>query len=229
MRLDKYLCKSTLLSRDEAIVKIRAGSVTINGSVVTDGSAQIHKNNTAKLDGKTLCPRDFRYIVLHKPLNTVCSNRDEAYPSVFNYLTINNTHELHIVGRLDADTTGLVLITDDGHWSFNITRPEKKVVKTYRVGLKRPINDDVTAKFAEGVMLQGEHKATLPASLVAISPTEVLLTITEGRFHQIKRMFATVGNRVISLHRQQIGTISLDVDIGKWRYLTESEINSLTN
>lgn len=229
MRLDKYLCKSTQLSKEKATLLIHAGAVTINGSVATCESQQAHINNDVRLHGRTLTTRAFRYILLNKPANTICSNHDEAYPSIFNYLSIENTSELHIAGRLDADTTGLVLITDDGHWSFNITRPEKQCKKIYRVGLSKAITSDVAAKFTAGITLQDEQKPTLPASLEIVSPTEALLTITEGRFHQVKRMFAAVGNRVVSLHRERIGTVQLDVDIGQWRHLTPLEINALKN
>ena len=148
--------------------------------------------------------------------------------SLFNYLNVDNVSELHIAGRLDADTTGMVLITDDGRWSFNITTPTKECRKVYRVGLSRPISDDVKAKFIEGIQLQGEQQLTRPAVLEIISSKEVLLTITEGKFHQVKRMFSAVGNRVVSLHREAIGKVNLDVDVGQWRYLTDVEIQSFT-
>ena len=166
---------------------------------------------------------------MHKPADTICSNIDEAYPSLFNHIDVEKVSELHIAGRLDADTTGLVLVTDDGRWSFNIITPTKQCEKVYRVGLSHPIVDDVALKFENGVKLQGEQQLTLPARLEVINPKEVLLTITEGKFHQVKRMFAAVGNRVVSLHREKIGKICLDVDVGQWRYLTADEVQSFTN
>ena len=162
---------------------------------------------------------------MHKPLNTVCSNVDEVYPCIFNYIDIDKASDLHIAGRLDADTTGLILITDDGRWSFNIISPNRQCKKVYRVGLRDVISDDVYLKFKNGVQLQGENKLTLPAKLNIVNPKEVLLTITEGRHHQVKRMFAAVGNRVVSLHREKIGKISLDIKVGQWRYLTIDEVN----
>jgi 16S rRNA pseudouridine516 synthase len=163
---------------------------------------------------------------MHKPAGTICSNIDEAYPSLYNYLEVDKVSELHIAGRLDADTTGLVLITDDGRWSFNITAPTKQCRKVYRVSLSKDIADDVASKFGQGIALQGEQGLTHPATLEVISPKEVLLTLTEGKFHQVKRMFAAVGNRVVSLHRQQIGDIVLDVELKQWRYLTQDEVQS---
>lgn len=226
MRLDKFVCKSTELSKSEAIESIHLGKVSVNESIITNEASQVHENNTVLLDGIKLTARAFRYIVMHKPAGTICSNVDEVYPSLFNYLNIENISELHIAGRLDADTTGMVLITDDGRWSFNITTPNKECCKVYRVGLSRAINADSTAQFEQGIALQGESQLTRPAKLNIISSKEVLLTITEGKFHQVKRMFAAVGNRVNTLHREAIGDVTLDLDVGQWRYLTEREVQS---
>lgn len=230
MRLDKFLCKSTELTKEEAIQRIHAGEVLVNGDVAQNETMQVHENNTISLNGVRLKARDFRYILLNKPADTVCSNIDEVYPSLFHYLEVEKISELHIAGRLDADTTGLVLITDDGRWSFTITSPRKACRKVYRVGLSRALTTDkaneIAEKFAKGLQLQGEDTLTLPAELEIISPKEVLLTITEGRFHQVKRMFAAVGNRVVSLHREQIGAVRLDVDVGQWRYLSKDEVFS---
>ncbi len=227
MRLDKFVCKSTELAKQEVIPLIKSGAVMVNGVVVVNEATQVHENNRVLLHGQQLKPRAFRYMLVHKPPNTVCSNIDEIYPSLFNYLDVEKVSELHVVGRLDVDTTGLVLVTDDGRWSFNIIRPDKQCKKVYRVGLSRPVAEDVADKFTTGLKLQGESELTLPAELEIISPYQVLLTLTEGRFHQVKRMFAAVGNRVVSLHREKIGNITLDVAIGQWRYLTADEVNSV--
>ncbi|WP_102551955.1 pseudouridine synthase [Vibrio splendidus] len=229
MRLDKYLCKSTELTKLEAIERIQNGAVIVNSETVTDESTQVHESNDIQLNGTALKLREFRYILMHKPAGTICSNIDEVYPSLFNYLDLDKASELHIAGRLDADTTGLVLITDDGRWSFNITLPTKSCKKVYRVTLSRDIKDDVADKFKAGVQLQGEKAPTRPAELEVLSPKEVLLTITEGKFHQVKRMFAAVGNRVVGLHREQIGEVSLDVEEGQWRYLTNDEVASFSS
>jgi len=226
MRLDKLVCKSTELNKTDAVELIQKGEVTVNGKVVVDERAQVHENNQVLLNGAQLTPRAFRYLLMHKPANTICSNKDEVYPSLFNSIEIEKVTELHIAGRLDADTTGLVLITDDGRWSFNIITPSKKCEKVYRVGLSRPIAPDVADKFKAGVKLQGETQLTSPAKLEVLSEKEVYLTITEGKFHQVKRMFAAVGNRVVRLHREKIGKLSLDVELGQWRYLTNEEVQS---
>ena len=233
MRLDKFVCKSTELTRKEAIQYIHSGEVCVNGEVVTSEATQVHENNTVLLKGDRLKARDFRYILMNKPAGTVCSNIDEVYPSVFNYLDVDKASELHIAGRLDADTTGLVLITDDGRWSFNITLPSNDCCKVYRVQLSQAIpaerSGELVTQFKQGLQLQGEQGLTRPAKLDIITPKEVLLTITEGKFHQVKRMFSAVGNRVVGLHREQIGEVYLDLDVGKWRYLSKSEVESFNN
>lgn len=239
MRLDKFICKSSELTKDEAILNIHEGNVAVNGKAVYEESVQVHENNTITLLGQNLTPRPFRYLLMHKPAGTICSNVDGDYPSVLTLLKIEKSSELHIAGRLDVDTTGLVLITDDGRWTYNITRPDKHCHKVYRVGLSYGIPDDkvegLTAHFQEGIQLQGEKQPTLPAKLEVLTSSDtpkkqgskdVLLTIHEGKYHQVKRMFAAVGNRVLTLHRQAIGDINLDIDVGQWRYLTETEINA---
>ncbi|MFT6735176.1 MAG: 16S rRNA pseudouridine516 synthase [Polaribacter sp.] len=226
MRLDKFVCKSTELTRVEATQRINIGEVSVNDNIVTNEATQVHENNRIMFNGVRLKTRDFRYILMHKPAGTICSNVDEIYPSLFNYLNVDKTTELHIVGRLDVGTTGMVLITDDGRWSFNITVPTNRCRKVYRVGLSKDIAGEIAFKFKKGVKLQGEQQLTSPAILEVIGPKELLLTITEGKFHQVKRMFAAVGNRVVSLHREKIGRICLDVEVGQWRYLTNNEVKS---
>jgi 16S rRNA pseudouridine516 synthase len=179
--------------------------------------------------------------MLHKVADSICSNVDEIYPSVLNFIDVDKAFDLHIAGRLDADTTGLVLITDDGRWSHNVISPKKECKKTYRVWLRDTISKDKSAElieqFKQGLQLQGESTLTRPAALVLVmddtisvdesnnATNEVLLTITEGKYHQVKRMFAAVGNRVVGLHREQIGDIELaDLAPGEWRELTTEEV-----
>ena len=233
MRLDKFICKSTDLNKHDAVMCIHDGSVLVNGASVLDESVQVHENNTITLNGQPLMARPFRYLMVHKRSQTICSNVDEAYPSLFNGLEIERTSELHVAGRLDADTTGLVLVTDDGRWSFDIIRPQKHCEKTYIVGLSQPISQEkvntLVEQFSNGLQLQGEEKLTRPAMLEILSPTESRLTITEGKFHQVKRMFAAVGYRVVKLHREKIGQVVLDIEEGTWRYLTEREVLSFNH
>jgi 16S rRNA pseudouridine516 synthase len=226
MRIDKFICKSTELTRNEAKKVLKSGDVKVNGEVVKNAATQVHENNTVDIDGQILTPRTSRYIMVHKPLDTICSNIDEVYPSILNYVEVDKAFDLHIAGRLDADTTGLVIVTDDGRWSHNIISPNKECPKTYRVWLRNPIDESAIEKFKVGVQLQGEDGLTKPGMLEIIEEQEVLLTITEGKYHQVKRMFAAIGNKVVGLHRESIGIVELaDLPLGEWRYLTESEVN----
>jgi len=226
MRIDKFICKSTELTRTEAKKVLKSGDVRVNGEVIKNAATQVHENNTIDIDGQILTARTSRYIMVHKPLDTICSNIDEVYPSILNYVEVDKAFDLHIAGRLDADTTGLVLVTDDGRWSHNIISPNKECAKTYRVWLRNPIEESAIERFKEGVQLQGETGLTKPGILNIIKVQEVLLTITEGKYHQVKRMFAAIGNKVVGLHRESIGCVELgDLPLGEWRYLTEGEVN----
>lgn len=229
MRLDKFICKSTELTRNEAKKLLKSGDVRVNGEVAKNAAMQVHENNSITVDGQELTARTSRYFMLHKMVDSICSNVDEVYPSVLNFIEVDKAFDLHIAGRLDADTTGLVLITDDGRWSHNVISPKKECQKTYRVWLRNAICDDNAAelieKFKQGLQLQGESSLTRPAILELVTDNEVLLTITEGKYHQVKRMFAAVGNRVVGLHREQIGGIELgDLAAGEWRSLTNEEV-----
>lgn len=225
MRIDKFICNSTQLSRSEASAFLQAQKVCVDGKVFTNGATQVYDDNEVTLNGDRLIPRPSRYIMVHKPRNTLCSNVDEAYPSLFHHVGVEKAFDLHVAGRLDADTTGLVLVTDDGRWSHNIIMPNKQCKKVYRVTLRDPITDEVALQFKQGVLLRGQEKLTLPAALEIVSSHEVLLTITEGRFHQVKRMFRAVGNRVHALHRESIGDIQLDIEVAQWRHLTAEEVD----
>ena len=227
MRLDKFVCKSTELTRTEAKKLLKMGKVTVNDVVVKDPATQVHENNDISIEGQTLTARSSRYIILHKPLDTICSNVDEIYPSLLHLIDVDRAFDMHIAGRLDADTTGLVLVTDDGRWSHNIISPKKQCEKVYRVWLRSPLKDDTGEKFTYGVQLQGEDDLTRPAKLEQVAEREVLLTITEGKYHQVKRMFAAVGNKVVGLHREQIGPVKLaDLPLAQWRYLTQEEVSA---
>ena len=228
MRLDKYICKSTKLSTAQAVELIQTGNATINDETCLFEARQVHEGDTVELHNKVLTLRAFRYLMMHKPAGYICSNKDERHPSLFNILDIDNINVLHIVGRLDMDTTGLVLITDDGRWSYNITHPGQDCSKLYRVGLSKPIAQAVIQTFKHGVMLQGAKALTLPAELTIMEEKDVRLSITQGINHQVKRMFKAVGNRVNTLHREKIGCVSLDIEEGQWRYLTEQEVLSFS-
>lgn len=229
MRLDKFICDCTGLTRTQAGKSIRQGLVSINSELVKQAARQVSVTDQVELDGEPLQLIGPRYIMLHKPAGYVCANDDPEHPIVFTLLDEPLVERLHTVGRLDLDTTGLLLLTDDGQWSHRLTSPKHHVAKTYRVWTADPIPADAIAQFAAGVMLRGEKEPTKPAQLERVATHEALLTIHEGRYHQVKRMFAAIGNKVERLHRERIGALQLPADLaeGEYRFLNEQEILEL--
>lgn len=231
MRLDKYICDCTGLTRSQAGKVIRQKLVSINGEIVKQAARQVSSDDKVVLDGQPLAIIGMRYIMLHKPAGFLCANDDPDHPIVFSLLDEPLVERLHTVGRLDLDTTGLLLLTDDGKWSHRISSPKHHIAKTYRVWTADPISPDAASQFAEGVMLRGEKDPTLPAELEIIGECEALLTIHEGRYHQVKRMFAAIGNKVEQLHREKIGGLQLPADLaeGEYRELTAAELELLVS
>ncbi|MGB0467384.1 MAG: 16S rRNA pseudouridine(516) synthase RsuA [Pontibacterium sp.] len=229
MRLDKYLAQSSGFSRKEVRKMMRAGEVSLNGDVVKDPALHISEEDLICLDGMPLDPPGERYLMLYKPEGCVCSNDDSTHPTVLSLIDLPRADELFICGRLDVDTTGLVLVTSDGQWAHRATSPRHKTGKIYQVETADPIPDDAAEKFEEGLMLTSEVFRTKPAILEKLTDHSARVTLTEGRYHQVKRMFAALGNRVVSLHRECIGDITLDPDLelGEYRELTQKEIESI--
>jgi len=229
MRLDRHLSQATELSRSEAQRAIRSGRVTVAGSVERDPGLQVSEGAEVTLDGTPVGLQGPRYLMLHKPAGVVCSHVADGHASVLSLVALPGRERLHVAGRLDADTTGLVLLTDDGQWSHRVTAPRRHCPKTYRVTLAEPLAAAAADALRSGVLLQGEERPTLPAEVELEAPTRLLLTIHEGRYHQVKRMLAAVGNRVVALHRERIGAVALDpaLEPGAWRPLTEAEIRAL--
>ncbi len=231
MRLDKYICQTTGLSRAQAKKLIGQKRISIDGKIISDAKSKVDSESQVYLDGQLLKLIGYRYLILHKPVNTICSTQNEVYPSALNLVidseqsSENPFGDLHFAGRLDVDTTGLVLISDDGQWTHRVTSPRKKCKKVYRVKTSNEIDDNQIEQLTNGLLLNDEERITLKAEVELINHKEMLLTIYEGRYHQVKRMLAAVGNHVESLHREQIGEITLDgLKEGQWRALTESEV-----
>jgi len=232
MRLDKYICECTDLSRSLATRALKNKHVQVNGQIVKSGSLHIEvgKDEVCLDEQPLILHTGFRYYMMHKPSGVVCANNDHDHPIVFDLLYNEPAmHKLHTVGRLDLDTTGLLLITDDGKWSHFITSPKHHLAKTYRVWLAEPLIAEAEQHFESGILLKNEKRPTLPATLERITDTEVLVTLEEGKYHQVKRMFAAIGNHVEGLHRERIGALQLDEDLGEGEYreLSEEEVFSL--
>ncbi len=231
-RLDRLLSNMAYGSRREVQAMVAAGQVVLDGKPLKDAGQRIAV--TADLPtrmtvrGKPIDPPAPLTLVMHKPLGVVCSHKEDGtriYDLLPRRWTLRDP-AISTVGRLDKDTSGLILLTDDGPLLHKIISPKQHVPKRYRVTLDRPMGGDEGATFAAGtLMLEGEDKPLLPAELEVLSPTEALLTIHEGRYHQVRRMFAAVGNHVNALHRDRIGTLALpeDLEPGQWRVLTPQD------
>ena len=230
MRLDKFLSQQLGVSRALVLRELRNKRVTVDGEIVKTGAMKISPEQVVAFDGNVLDQiTGPRYFMLNKPQGYVCSTDDPDHPTVLYFLEEPVAYKLHAAGRLDIDTTGLVLMTDDGQWSHRVTSPRHQCEKTYLVTLENPLADDTAAQFEAGVQLHNEDSLTKPAQLEQIDERVVRLTISEGRYHQVKRMFAAVGNHVVALHRERIGGIVMDEDLepGQYRPLTEQEIASV--
>lgn len=228
-RLDKFLSEYTGLSRSQATKALRQNLVKVNQQLVKDGALKVSPEDVVEFDGETLeWVSGNQYFLLYKPEGYVCSHDDGEYPTVYQFFDYPLSSRLHTAGRLDVDTTGLVLLTDDGQWSHRITSPKYHYKKTYLVTLADPVEDFYLEQCAQGILLRGEKQPTKPAQIEIIDDYNLNLTIVEGKYHQVKRMFATLGNKVIALHRWRIGQIILDPQLeeGQYRALTDAEVQS---
>ena len=230
MRLDKLLSNSTGISRSEIKKAIRQGKATIDGGIAKDASTHVNSDHVVTLFGQVVSESQPRYFMLNKPEGYICANSDPEHPTVLDLMLDEPLYEkLNVAGRLDIDTTGLVLLTDDGKWLHNVISPNHQCPKCYIATTKAPISLDSIEQFKVGIQLKDEPKPTRPAKLTIIEPHKAELIITEGRYHQVKRMFGATNNRVTGLHRAAIGEISLDTSLapGEYRPLTQPEIDSI--
>lgn len=229
MRLDQFVATSSGLSRKDAKRAIGRGEVTVNGEPCTSANKQLARNAQVALAGKPLALPGERYLMMNKPAGVVSATTDSDHPTALDLLPAELTRNLHIAGRLDADTTGLLLLTTDGQWSHRVTSPRTDCPKTYRVTLSETLSAMAVQELEQGVHLHNDSKPTRPAQVAILGERIIDLTISEGRYHQVKRMLAAVGNRLEALHRLQIGPVLLDpaLEPGGYRELTSAEKNSL--
>ena len=227
MRLDKFLAHHLGVSRTIVNKELKAQKVTVNGDIVKSGAYHISPDQIVEYDGFEIVPiTENRYFMLNKPQGYVCSTDDPDHPTILYFIDEPMAEKLHSAGRLDLDTTGLVLLTDDGKWSHRITSPKHHCEKVYQVTVEQPLTANLIDIFKQGIQLKSEKTLTEPAKLIIIDDYHAELTISEGRYHQVKRMFAAVNNHVTQLHRKQIGNIVLDIPESEYRPLTQDEINS---
>lgn len=226
MRLDKFLCDTAGLTRTEAKNAVKKGQIAVNGQVQKAADFKVKENtDTVTFQGKPLSYAAFHYYMLHKPAGVITATEDKKENTVMDILREEKVKNLFPVGRLDKDTEGLLLITDDGELAHNLLSPKKHVDKEYLVKVRDSISEEDCRKLSEGVDI-GDEKPTAPAKVERVAEKEVLLTIREGRFHQVKRMLQAVGNEVLYLKRLSMGSLRLpeDLEKGAYRPLSEEEI-----
>ncbi|MBB3168573.1 16S rRNA pseudouridine(516) synthase RsuA [Simiduia aestuariiviva] len=229
MRIDRWISQATDLSRKDVQAAIKAKRVAVDGDAVSSPAFPVRATDTVTLDGAVLKAAGPRYFMLHKPAGYLCATQDAHHPTVLDLLEEPNKHGLQIVGRLDLDTTGLLLITDDGRWNHRVTSPRRACEKSYIASLAAPLSPDAPKAFAEGILLRNETHPTRPATVEPLADQRCRVTLCEGRYHQVKRMLGALDNRVLTLHRERIGSIHLDpaLEPGQYRPLTEAEIGSI--
>jgi 16S rRNA pseudouridine516 synthase len=233
LRLDRLLANMGYGSRREVQQLVQAGLVSLDGEPVEDADERIPVTRDLSermlVRGRPLDPPPGLALMVHKPLGVTCSHK-EAGPLVYGLLPERWRHRdpaISTIGRLDKETSGLLLMTDDGNLLHRIISPRAHIAKRYHVTLDRPLRGDEGGIFAAGtLMLEGEDRPLLPAILEVLSEKTAFLTLTEGRYHQVRRMFAALGNHVTDLHRDRIGDLALpeDLEPGQYRLLTEADL-----
>ncbi len=225
MRLDKYLCDTLNITRTEAKKAISSGRVCLDDIVAKSGSVQVGES-VVFLDGKPIAYQRHFYIMLNKPAGYVCANSDRSSKTVFDLLPAEyRKKDLFVCGRLDKDTTGFVLLTNNGTLAHKLLAPKNDVFKEYMVTSREGVSQEDIAKLEQGLNLR-DGTLCKPAYYRSIGDRIGLIKISEGKFHQIKKMFFAIGNEVLALHRRSIHGLYLDdsLSVGECRYLTDEEI-----
>ena len=229
LRLDKYLADTGFGTRSTVKQMIRKGQVQIDGAVVKSSDVKLDTGKSVvTVNGKTVSYEEFEYYMLNKPAGVISASTDEREKTVVDLISDKKRRDLFPVGRLDRDTVGLLLITNDGALSQKLLAPGKHVDKVYLVRVTGELTEEDVRAFEDGMDI-GDEKLTKPAKMDILGPEEAEVTLTEGRFHQIKRMFEARGHEVVYLKRLSMGSLKLDesLDEGEYRKLTDEELSSL--
>lgn len=227
MRVDRFLSNLPQFNRKQVRLLLVERRVTVEGVAVSDPHHDVREFSQVCVDGEILqAGKPARYFMLHKPRGCVSATSDPQHSTVLDLLDEPDKAELHIAGRLDFNTTGLILITNDGQWSRRLTQPQTKLPKVYHVQTEQDIGPQYAVTFTAGVYFAFEDLTTQPAELELLGPRTARLSIIEGRYHQVKRMFGHFDNKVIGLHRERMGPLVLDASLapGQYRPLTDEEI-----
>lgn len=229
IRLDKFLCEMEMGTRSQVKDMIKKGLVSVNGDIIKKADFKFDEN-AAKVcvKEKEISYQKFYYYMLNKPAGVVSATVDNHDKTVLDLLKDAPGKDLFPVGRLDKDTEGLLLITNDGELSHNLLSPKKHVDKAYLVETAEIVTDEMVGQLEQGVDI-GEEKITMPAKVKILEDKRIELTITEGKFHQVKRMLKAVGNEVVYLKRLSMGSLTLDsgLGLGEYRSLTDKEMMQL--
>ncbi|MCU1768947.1 pseudouridine synthase [Pseudomonas protegens] len=227
MRIDRFLSNLPRFNRQQVRVMLVQRRIRIDGQPVSDPKAEVREFSRVELDDEVLqAGKPARYFMLHKPMGCVSATRDPEHKTVLELIHEPDPQDLHIAGRLDYNTTGLMLITNDGNWSRRLTQPQTKLPKLYYVETEQEIGPEYVETFARGLYFAFEDLTTLPAQLQILGPRSARLSIVEGRYHQVKRMFGHFNNKVLRLHRERMGPLLLDERLapGEYRALSDAEI-----
>jgi len=228
-RLDKLICSQTKYSRRDVKELVRNKKVLVNGQIAKNSDIKVDSStDSINVDNKVLEIKKNIYLMLNKPKGYVSATDDKRFPTVLDLVPEDYSHrDLFPAGRLDKDTTGLMIITDDGNFAHNILSPSKHVSKTYKVTIDIPVTDEMVVKFSEGIKLN--DGICKPALLEIKDEYIAAVVLAEGRYHQIKRMFGCFGAKVIELERIAMGKFSLpsDLERGKCREFTQEELSKI--
>ena len=225
-RLDRFISEKCQIKRKDVRLLVAKKRIMLDGKTADSVDLIVNKFSVIELDEQSLQNNKTLYVMLHKPVGVVCATKDEQHKTVIDLLddllTQEEANSLHIVGRLDLNTSGLVLLTNDSRWSTQLTLPEANVEKCYQVTLQNPLSNEYITAFAQGMYFSYEKITTQPAKLTIISANQAQVILTEGRYHQIKRMFGRFRNPVLALHRTAIGHYFLDdnLAVGESRLLS---------
>jgi 16S rRNA pseudouridine516 synthase len=238
MQLQDVLYSQGFGTRRVCAGLIQQGRVTVAGETVTDATSELEAEGLAFTVGGV--PWEYHekaYLMLNKPAGTECSRKPSTYPSIYTLLPAplrqrpqkGATQGVQPVGRLDQDTTGMLLLTDDGQFIHRMSSPRHHVPKVYDVTAKHPVDERQVKRLLEGVVLDDDPKPVRAAACELAGERSLRLTLTEGKYHQVKRMIAAVGNRVEGLHRSRIGRLALPADLqaGGWRWLSLADLAAL--
>ena len=227
-RLDRFISKTSTFSRADVRLLIAQQRIFLDGILANSIQQPVTQFMRVELDGECLQANQAVYLLLNKPKGVVSATKDPEHTTVVDLIQHPQKHELHLVGRLDLNTTGLVLLTNDGAWSRKISLPETQLHKVYEVTLEQPLTDEYITVFKQGIYFGYENITTQPAHLEIVSDYTARLSIIEGKYHQVKRMFGFFQNKVLALHRTSVGPIGVaGLALGESRLLTTQELTAL--